>query len=234
VGVDPADEPDAYGLAGCQEEEIEDRQSPRDSSLRRHGATLRIRSPRAKRAPFPIEWERIVSIRTGPPHAQPGRRKSESALSTEPQPPELPMGIDPVASRRIFFGMLALIAGAALTYSLLKKPASSPPADIVNDPLLVEGSGVYQAQCVSCHGPSGKGDGPIARGLSGPPVGDLTDAAWKHGDRPEQVLAVISKGVPDTAMPAWAGTLGARELRAISAYVFHLAGRKVPETYRTP
>lgn len=87
---------------------------------------------------------------------------------------------------------------------------------------------------MSCHGPSGKGDGPIATRLSGPPVGDLTDATWKHGDRAEQVLAVISKGVPDAAMPASAGTLGTRELRAASAYVFHLAGRKVPEAYRTP
>ena len=144
------------------------------------------------------------------------------------------MGIDPVASRRIFFGMLALIAGAALSYNLLKTSASPPPPEIASDTLLVEGRELYLARCVSCHGPSGKGDGPIAKGLSGPPVGNFTDATWKHGDRPEQVLAIVSKGVPNTAMPGWTGTFGPRELRAVSAYVFYLAGRKVPSEYRAP
>ena len=152
----------------------------------------------------------------------------------DPPPHVPPFGIDPEASRNIFLMMLALIAGAALFYYLLKKPASSPPPAIVGDPLLVEGHALYQSRCVSCHGTLGKGDGPIAKGLSGPPVGDLTDAAWKHGDRPDQVLAVVAKGTPGTAMPAWAGTFNARELRAVSAYVFHLAGRTVPEALRAP
>jgi cytochrome c oxidase cbb3-type subunit 3 len=155
-------------------------------------------------------------------------------LPSEETPPDLPMGIDPVASRWIFFLMLALIAGATLSYNMLKKPPSPPPPEIAGDPLLIVGREVYQARCLSCHGASGKGDGPIARGLSGPPVGDLTDAAWKHGDQPDQVLAIVAKGAPNTAMPPWAGTLSARELKAVSAYVFHLAGRKVPEEYRRP
>jgi cytochrome c oxidase cbb3-type subunit III len=87
---------------------------------------------------------------------------------------------------------------------------------------------------VSCHGTSGRGDGPIAKGLTGPPVGDLTDADWKHGDRPDQVLAVVAQGVRDTAMPSWKATLGDRELHAVSAYVFYLAGRPVPEALRAP
>jgi cytochrome c oxidase cbb3-type subunit 3 len=146
---------------------------------------------------------------------------------------DTPMGIDPVASRRIFLGMLALLGGAALSYNLLKKPAGPPPAEIAGDPLLVEGRQIYLARCVSCHGESGRGDGPIAKGLAGP-VGDLTVAAWKHGDRPEQVVAVVSAGVGDKGMPGWAGVLSPRELRATSAYVYQLAGRPVPAALRAP
>ena len=148
--------------------------------------------------------------------------------------PELPLGIDPVASRRIFLGMLALFAGGAVSFSLLRPPASPPPAAIAADPLLVEGRGIFLSRCLSCHGESGRGDGPISKGLAGPPVGDLTDAEWKHGDRPDQVLEVVSQGVRDSAMPPWKTTLNNLELRAATAYVYYLARRPVPEALRTP
>jgi len=148
--------------------------------------------------------------------------------------PELPLGIDPVVSRRIFLGMLALLAGAAVTFSLLRAPVSPPPAAIAGDPLLVEGRETYLARCVSCHGESGRGDGPIAKGLAGPPVGDLKAAQWKHGEGPDQVLAVVAQGVRDTAMPPWKSILSDHALRAVTAYVYHLTGRPVPQALRAP
>ena len=147
--------------------------------------------------------------------------------------PDLPLGIDPVASRRIFLGMLGLLAGGATALWLLRPTVSPPPAAIAGDPLLVQGREVFLARCVSCHGNSGRGDGPIAKGLNGPPVGDLTDAQWKHGDSPDQVLAVVAKGVPNTAMPPWS-SLGDHALRAVTAYVYSLAGRPVPAALRAP
>jgi cytochrome c oxidase cbb3-type subunit III len=150
------------------------------------------------------------------------------------EPTEAPLGIDPVASRWIFLGMLALMAAGAVAFGVLRRGAGPPPAAIAGDPLLVEGREVYLSRCVSCHGEAGRGDGPIAKGLAGPPVGDLSDADWKHGDRPEQVEAVVARGVRETAMPGWEGVLGPRQVRAVTAYVYHLAGRPAPEALRAP
>jgi mono/diheme cytochrome c family protein len=148
---------------------------------------------------------------------------------TRPSP-----GIDPVAARRVGLGVIVLASLAGLAFVLLRKPPSPPPDEIAGDPLLKAGHAVYLDRCVSCHGPKGRGDGPIAKGLAGPPVGDLTDEAWKHGDRPEQVRGVIAVGVPKTSMPGWGRTLGPDDLRSVTAYVYHLSRREVPTSLRTP
>lgn len=145
---------------------------------------------------------------------------------------ETPLGIDPAASRRIFLGMLVLVGGAALAYNLARKPLGPPPLAIAKDPLLVRGREIYLVRCVTCHGASGRGDGPIAKDLPGPKPRNFLDPTWKHGDRPDQVVGVIARGVPGTAMSAWNGVLDPPDLRAVSAYVYYLAGRPVPEPLR--
>jgi cytochrome c oxidase cbb3-type subunit 3 len=144
-----------------------------------------------------------------------------------PRPPSHP------ATALWVFVALALIGiVGALAYVQARNSAGPPPGEIAGDPLLVRGRVVFLDRCQSCHGPSGKGDGPIARGLTGPPVGNLTDGEWKHGDRPGQVLDVILNGVRDAQMPAWGPYLGAEDARAVAGYVYHLAGREVPEALR--
>jgi cytochrome c oxidase cbb3-type subunit 3 len=150
------------------------------------------------------------------------------------EPPELPSGIDPTASRTIFLAMLALVATGVLAYNLAKVPLPPPPAAIAKDPLLVRGRTVYFARCASCHGPEGRGDGAVAKDLPGPRVRNFRDPVWRHGDRAEQVLEVVARGVPNTAMSGWGTVLDAPDVRAVSAYAFYLAGRPVPETLRAP
>ena len=164
------------------------------------------------------------------------------ALNGDPDavpPPEIPEmdaqgpGLHAGAGA-VALGMLALVLAGGAVFLALRKGPGPPPKEIAGDPLLVAGRDIYLARCMSCHGVAGKGDGPIARSLPGPAPRDLTVAHWKHGDRASDVLGVVAQGVKDTAMAGWGSTLGPDGTRAVSAYVFHLARRPVPEALRRP
>jgi len=145
-----------------------------------------------------------------------------------------PAGIDLVVSRWIMLAMLTLVAGGFVAFRLLSKPIGPPPPEVAKDALLTQGRLLYLGRCATCHGTDGRGDGPVARDLLGPPVGNLTDDEWKHGDRPDQVMNVIAQGVPGTRMTGWANVLDPADLKAAAAYVYYLAHRPVPEELRNP
>jgi cytochrome c oxidase cbb3-type subunit III len=140
--------------------------------------------------------------------------------------------VDPAAARWVFLGMLGLMIAGVLAYFMLSTPAPPPPPEVAGDPLLLEGRSIYLGRCATCHGPEGRGDGPIAGSLLGPPVGNISDGKWKHGGKPEEVLGVISKGVEGTRMAGWGLVLEPSQLRAVTAYVFYLAKQPVPAELR--
>ncbi len=146
--------------------------------------------------------------------------------------PDPPQPTNPNVTIWIFGAIAVLVVAGFIAFSLLRPSATPPPAAIANDPLLVQGRVVYLDRCARCHGELGKGDGPTARGLAGPPVGDLSDSNWKHGDKPDDVLKVLRVGVRDTAMPAWTNIISENSIKAVAAYVYHLAGREVPAELR--
>jgi cytochrome c oxidase cbb3-type subunit 3 len=132
----------------------------------------------------------------------------------------------------VFVGLALMAVAGALAFVSLKRSAGPPPGEIANDPVLVRGREVFLDRCASCHGSTGRGDGPTAKSLTGPPVGNLTDAEWKHGEQPGDVLGVILNGVRDTQMPGWGAYLSPADARAVAAYVYHLGGRSVPGAFR--
>jgi cytochrome c oxidase cbb3-type subunit 3 len=95
-----------------------------------------------------------------------------------------------------------------------KRDASLAAA--VKDPAkITAGLAVFTAKCTPCHGPNGGG-------IIGP---NLTDAYWIHGKgTPEDILKVVTEGVPAKGMLAWGTVLTPEELVAVVAYVHSLVG----------
>jgi cytochrome c oxidase cbb3-type subunit 3 len=143
-----------------------------------------------------------------------------------------PVTVNPTAGLWVRLGMVGLAFAGLASYYLLRTPPAPPPPEVMSDSLLLEGRTVYLARCATCHGQEGRGDGPIARDLLGPPVGNISDGKWKHGDRPQDVLNVISSGVQGTRMAGWGTVLEDTQLKAVTAYVYYLASQPVPDQLR--
>lgn len=92
------------------------------------------------------------------------------------------------------------LVGAAL----LSLGVSAHAADIAASAKL------YQTYCASCHGVE-------LQGAEGP---SLADAKWIHGEPTKaNLVKIISKGVPNKGMPAWAGTLSNDQIAQVAEYI---------------
>ena len=78
------------------------------------------------------------------------------------------------------------------------------------------GAVAYEANCVACHGPDGKG----LRTFGAP---SLTDAIWLNGGSRAEIAASIARG-PAGVMPAWQGKLDSVTIKMLAAYVHSLGG----------
>ncbi|MEO6203251.1 MAG: cytochrome c, partial [Nitrospirales bacterium] len=63
------------------------------------------------------------------------------------------------------------------------------------------GRDLYRIHCLECHGAEGRGDGPRAA-LLAPRPGNLVSAATSI-KTDEELLEILAKGVPRTAMSGW-------------------------------
>ena len=83
--------------------------------------------------------------------------------------------------------------------------------------LITQGKALYQKNCTSCHGQSGKGDGPAVGKLSSQPP-DLTDQSLMAQASPSSLYQAITSGVaPD--MPPYTSTLSESERWALTDYL---------------
>jgi mono/diheme cytochrome c family protein len=128
-------------------------------------------------------------------------------------------------------GGLAVVAGCSSDGSATPAPgagtavAAAPAA--VTPEVLAKGRSIYKANCVPCHGESGKGDGPGA-GVLKPPPRDHTDYGYMSTLTDKNIADVIRmggaiKGRP--LMPSHPQINGA-DLDALVAYVRSLSVKK--------
>ena len=104
-------------------------------------------------------------------------------------------------------GFAAILLGAGL---LIIGPQQRVAPSAVN-PIPPDGASVsagreiYEAECVSCHGPAGRGDGPLAATLDPPPL-DLVIHVPLHPD--DALFGFVFNGIEGTAMPAFGERYG--------------------------
>lgn len=110
-----------------------------------------------------------------------------------------------------------LHGGAALT-----NPGAGAPASVAR------GAPLFAANCATCHGVTGRGDGPAAAALTPPPA-DLQLHIPQHSDG--DTFSFISAGLAGTAMPAWGDRLTEQQIWDLVNYLrseFDPAGRALP------
>lgn len=108
-------------------------------------------------------------------------------------------------------------AQTILNFSGTQEPALPNP--VPPDAASIHGGyTLFKQNCVMCHGPAGKGDGPVGLTLNPRPA-DLTVHA-KLGIHPDgQLFEWISNGFPHSAMPAFGQRLSDVELWDLVNYI---------------
>ena len=74
---------------------------------------------------------------------------------------------------------------------------------------VAAGEAVYTQNCAMCHGAELEG------GIGTP----LNDTEWIHGHDSEDVIRIITEGVPEKGMLTWGPILGPEKVNQVAAYV---------------
>lgn len=108
--------------------------------------------------------------------------------------------------------MMTMPAASAMSGELPDNPIPS------SDESLAAGAALYEQNCLVCHGPQGRGDGPAGLALNPPPA-DLS-IHTEPGVHPDgQLFLWISEGVAGTAMPAFQDLLAEEERWHLVNYI---------------
>lgn len=93
----------------------------------------------------------------------------------------------------------------------------------VDKTLIVSGKGIFNANCIACHGEQGQG-------LVGP---NLVDEFWLHGGSINDVFKTIKYGVPEKGMVSWEKNLSSKNIAEVTNYIMSLQGSK-PANAKAP
>ena len=71
---------------------------------------------------------------------------------------------------------------------------------VSSDDLLNHGKKVYKSNCATCHGVTGKGDGPGSAGMD---VRNLIEGNWRKGGDSISLFNTLTNGIEGTSMAAF-------------------------------
>ncbi len=80
---------------------------------------------------------------------------------------------------------------------------------------------ISTGNCITCHGESGKGDGPVGVSLNPKPRNFRNMGDYKQGSSQEAIAATIKNGVPGSAMPP-NPAISEADRMALAKYVIYL------------
>ena len=110
-------------------------------------------------------------------------------------------------------------------------PHAHPEARALTNPVaatsdsVAAGAALYTRHCATCHGPTGRGDGPLAAATAayGARPSNLADATWRHGASDGEIFVAIRDGIgPDFAMDAYGGRLTESDIWHLVNYLKRL------------
>lgn len=89
-----------------------------------------------------------------------------------------------------------------------QSPRILPPVDVmkvsVDTPeLLAKGKELFKANCTSCHGDAGDGNGPTAVTLNPKPRNFLSLSGWTNGSRISQIYKTLQEGIVRNGMASY-------------------------------
>src|SRR5207245_1695570 len=112
---------------------------------------------------------------------------------------------------------------AARAAALIKRITSATGAALDpfpgQPPSLARGAAVFKEQCIQCHGATGRGDGPKARHLEGPPPADLADGTAMADVSAVDAYRKVTIGVAGTAMAEFEESLSSEDRWAVAMYI---------------
>ncbi len=121
----------------------------------------------------------------------------------------------------IGLGVAALLLGIILLVQARIDPIlAGASGDAINplDVAMVErGEAVYVQQCLSCHGPELRGDGPESEGMDPPPADFSQPHTMVQSD--EDLIYWVRNGKQGTAMPGFGDSLSDGEIRNVLSYI---------------
>lgn len=117
-------------------------------------------------------------------------------------------------------GVGGLVAAAGVLGFLLASGWPGAAAPKSGD--AADGKKLYEQYCATCHGRSGKGDGPAAAGLN-PKPRNHTDAKYMKTLSDDHLFKTIKEGGAAVGkspiMPAWGASIPDDQIRDLVAYL---------------